>query len=386
MTKIFINMKNILLLSFLFLIICGLKAQDNNPVFSAVNSIEINDQCGVFQFTVDYVFLDSISIQRSSQILAPNGWNVSLTPNLAGGVYEKGDSINVIVTVQYPVESIPFYSQTIQILNYADSAAESFEIYTIAKVFFTPYNTIEIWNMEDFSNLPRRWYTEDNAPFRQRLPISKNSIPVSNINIEVPVAWYDASRNWEDDNLDDFREVYIPGLAYSVLMKPIPDDSIAYYHSFGDGVDSAYTTDDMRERGCLGKWFSGTVSGKIEASITNDIGQEKTISLAGIKIRLKENDFYGWEEFESTYTNEDGEFIISYDECQLMEGNYVELAIEVVAATDDEYKITASNSWGNRYEFLSQYWLSPQNATPYTYNFTFSDIYYSSFAPLNTLI
>lgn len=180
-------MKNILLLSFLFLIICGLKAQDNNPVFSAVNSIEINDQCGVFQFTVDYVFLDSISIQRSSQILAPNGWNVSLSPNIAGGTYIIGDSINTLVTVQYPIDNIPFFSQTIEIKNYTDSSTGLILIHTFAKIFFTPYNTIEVWNTEDYFNLPRRWFCEENIPdnIKARQFITRDSIPVSNIDTSV---------------------------------------------------------------------------------------------------------------------------------------------------------------------------------------------------------
>ena len=132
-------MKNILLFSFLLFIFSGLTAQEYKPVISSVNNVEVNNQAGVFQFSVDYVFLDSVSIRRSLQILAPNGWNVSLTPDPAGGDYGKGDSINVIVIVQYPVDSIPFFSQSIQIIHYADSAADPFEISTIAKVFFTPY-------------------------------------------------------------------------------------------------------------------------------------------------------------------------------------------------------------------------------------------------------
>ncbi|HBG69287.1 MAG: hypothetical protein A2W93_02255 [Bacteroidetes bacterium GWF2_43_63] len=373
-------MKNILLFSFLILFFCGLKAQDYNPIVSDVNSIEINDQCGVFQFTVDYVFLDTISIQRSSQILAPNGWNVSLTPNLAGGVYEKGDSVNVIVTVRYPVDSSPLFSQTIQIIHHADSAAESFEFYTIAKVFFTPYNTVEIWNTEDYFNLPRRWFSEDNIPenIKIRQFLTRGSIPVSNIDTNFYVNWYDSTRNWSDDDLDNFSEVYIPGLAYSVLMKPIPNDSIIFHNAYGDGIDSAdVDTTGSIKAGCWGKWFSGTVSGKIEANITNDIRAPIDIQLGGLKVELVELDTYGgntivWQNFGHAYTNDQGEYTISYNECQIWEGDNVELSIQIVSVSDDEYKITAANIWGNRFKFKSAKWDAPQDAGNQTYNKTFS--------------
>lgn len=135
-------------------------------------------------------------------------------------------------------------------------------------------------------------------------------------------------------------------------MKPIPPDSIEFYDNLGDGPDSVSTR----------KTFSGTVNGRLTATFWNDIDVLVTIPLSGIRVRLREADLANFQTFGETYTNEDGYYSITYSKSQLLEGDNVELFLEFKSYTSNEYNITASNFWGNRFEERTSQWSASQNA------------------------
>lgn len=74
-------MKKLLFFCLLVFVVTGLHATKYNPITSYVNSVEINNVTGVFQFTVNYLFLDSVSLINNIEIIAPD----ETTDALAGG-------------------------------------------------------------------------------------------------------------------------------------------------------------------------------------------------------------------------------------------------------------------------------------------------------------
>ncbi|MBI4649212.1 MAG: hypothetical protein HY738_22110, partial [Bacteroidia bacterium] len=302
------------------------------------------------------VFTDTITFGQNTEFDLPDGWTANINPVLTSNTYNAGDSIFATITVNYPSENLPYFVQRIEIRQFIqeqnpDGTGINIETSVSAMIYFTPYNTIEIWSMQDFTNLPRRWHFPENSNLQERIYIDKSSLPVSNINFIQPINWYDETKSWEEDWMDNFREINISGLAYNILMSPIPPDSIEYYDNYGDGPDSATTK----------KTFSGSVYGQLRAYFINDLGLGVYIPLAGIKVKLRENDFGGiTQNFGETYTDENGNYYIAYSKSQLFEGNNIELFLKFVAATDNSTKITAANFWGNRYEYTTGQWSSGQ--------------------------
>lgn len=79
--------------------------------------------------------------------------------------------------------------------------------------YYTPYNTIEIWDLAEYNSLPRRWLNPSDNPNAQRKPIQQSSIPLSDI---TDWSLYEPSdENWNDWRIDNFREVEVDGLAYA---------------------------------------------------------------------------------------------------------------------------------------------------------------------------
>ena len=232
-------MKKFISLVILFFIIINITISDttHTSIRSAyygdvISSYKPNTN-GQMEFKIWYKFVDTTSFDLSPTVLIPDGWNASYT-NTYEQIYYPGDSISWTISITYPTTNLPFYPQEIYIKQYANKFIQTYdindtiydEVSTTAMVYFTPYNTVELWNLSDFQNLKRSWlYYEDN-PNAQRIFIDSTDIPESNLNAYT-ITW--DSTEWENDWQDDFREIEIDGLAYTVLMKPVPQDSMNYY-------------------------------------------------------------------------------------------------------------------------------------------------------------
>jgi len=68
----------------------GLQATKYKPVTSYVNSVEINSVTGIFQFSVHFLFHDSVRLSNNVEIIAPSGYNVRLSQPCS-----KRDSLRV---------------------------------------------------------------------------------------------------------------------------------------------------------------------------------------------------------------------------------------------------------------------------------------------------
>ena len=218
----------------LVLSMCKLQAQqigmplDTNRFFSTMHQscvgkiISQEHQQLSQSFTVDVVcyFLDTTLINSVVWQL-PSGWNINGS-NPTNYVGNPGDSLLLSFTFTIDTNNLPFYPQYIEMKVLTNGQ----DIVMAGKVYFTPYNSIEIWSLEDFYDLKRKWLKEENiAP--PRVYVHRDSIPQSNLGND-PSIYERTVTTWDHWWIDNFREVEVVGLAYAVLMKPIPYDSLEY--------------------------------------------------------------------------------------------------------------------------------------------------------------
>jgi len=344
------TMKKIILLLLIIVFNTGLKASEYSGYTMEIKSREHHNINSSFFFFIKITFTDSVKFNQNLQIVLPANWSYSTNKNISNKNYSKNDTLNIKVTVNYPLSQLPFYATGFQVKTsyYSKVPGEISERAIKGKVYFTPYNSVEIWNSTDFCNLPRKWLEPDTNTTTQpqRITIKKNKIPISDL--------LNKTENWLEDNkallYGECREIEVKGLAYNVLMTPIPIDSLSYYEQIGDGLDSV---DVFGLK--LGKVFSGSVTARFTANIINDLGQEKEIHLSGIRVKLLEKDFWGFQVFGESITDENGYFTISYSENQIGEGDCVELMLRYKSEIPD-YNITSSNWYGNKYEHDSPEW------------------------------
>lgn len=204
-----------------------------------VLSKEVDAINGSFDFNVKYFFGDSTYMVVPPVFSLPDNFQDNYSGS-GTNLYVENDSIEINFGFTYNTDSIPYYPQKLEIVfqsyYYANNGDTVYQdILATAMVYFTPYNTIEVWSLSDFQDLPRRWFYEGDLDNPQRQYIAKESIPVSQIQ---PINWDTIPLS--DDWRDDYRETYIDGLAYTVLQPPVPRDSVEYYAQFDDYADTTF--------------------------------------------------------------------------------------------------------------------------------------------------
>ena len=186
------------------------------PLKIKVISEEIDTLTGQVDINLVYYFRDTVNLCNDPALEIPSGWS-TIQSSVSANTFYPGDSLLVSLTIGYPISSLPFYSERITIrqpicanngISIISTIIEPFHIY------FTPYNTVEIWNNCDFNNLKRNWLADRDVA-RVRQFILKDSIPLSNIPDN-----FTPTDPWQED----FQQVFIDGLAYAVpMMATHPD-------------------------------------------------------------------------------------------------------------------------------------------------------------------
>ncbi len=306
-----------------------------------------------------YTFYDT-TIFVSPPVVSGSSF-ISITTNVldyTGQIFMPGDSLEVDLDVVLVSSEKPFYPEEIEIKqkvlrgNILNLSLEPTIISTKGMFYFTPYKTLEIWNISDFNNLKRRWLNEFDSPDTSVSQISKDDIPVSNI----PDNYGEYLETLPfDDRERELHEVYVPGLAYAVLMKALPQDTLDKYKGT-DGYEVMPTAEDSAEVQAalikVTRTFRGRVNGKLVHMKTNDVGVRVEVPLSGLEIRLKEKDAGGLfdQTFGTTITNQNGEFYFEYDEEQsFFEGKDIDLYLQVISR-NKTYEIHASNVIGTNYK------------------------------------
>ncbi|CAN5877500.1 hypothetical protein BH11BAC7_BH11BAC7_15210 [soil metagenome] len=172
-------------------------------------SSETGNISGSLSFQLKYLINEPVTFgSQPSFILPDRSWSISTTNSSSrfGNIsYLPGDTFSVWVNFNYNAASLPFYAQTIQIIQQDASARSS---RAEVKIYFTPYNTVEIWSVPDFCNLKRTWMAPSGIAM-QRQYVHPDSIPQSNI-----PQGYTITQPWQENT----REAYVPGLAYTIPM------------------------------------------------------------------------------------------------------------------------------------------------------------------------
>jgi hypothetical protein len=322
-----------------------------SALITKIVSSEYETVNGTFSFDVEFEAKSDISFNQALEFELPDGWSANSNVNLENNSYNQGDTFNVNISVSYPVNDIPFYPQDVILIQHIENNGVNEQKETYAKIYFTPYETIEIWNPYDYNSQLRRWHHPNENPDAQREQIDKNEIPESNIDLDS-LQNYAQTKSWDDDF--EFTYVSIPGLAYDVMMKP----------RYKEEQDGTKTT------------FTGTVNGKFTAWTSNglDLDEHVMIPLAGIKVRLmRKRALWTDEELGYTYTDENGEFSIYYNESiSLLPPDEITLYLEFISKDDGTYEIFSVKPLGNNYTRRSFEWNASENAGTVSKYLTFT--------------
>jgi hypothetical protein len=353
----------------ILLLFCSLKSyasEKNKPVGILINSTEIIQLNGTANITgylkvFDTTYFESNPFYFANTTISLNSIELN---NLTGNNRNKGDSIPFNLTLNYNLANLPFFPVKVemQVNSKRLYSNEPSPVKIPFYIFFTSYNTVEIWNITDFANLKRRWLNPLAVSDTNRVYIAPSNIPVSNIGYLYQDENYSFNNDWEAN----FRTTKVPGLAFEVLMKAIPPDSIAYYAQFGDGADSTGGKVPM-------KTFTGTVTGNFSTIVRNEINVDDTIPLSGIYVVLFDRDA-GYDDFLGfDFVDNEGNYSIHYNSNQSLEGNSLELFLEFRSHTSDNYKIICSNGWGDPYRVVTYQWNAPENAGIMQRNYVLSN-------------
>src|SRR3989338_5148209 len=142
--------KLILILAFGLMVLSSALSQTK----ALIKVVSKEDQTldGNTEIEISYYFSDSTSLSGNIQTIPKTGWSVINAENLPARNYYYSDTLTIKVQISYPLANLPFFPVTLHIkhqVTYPDSGF----LETQAKVYFTPYNSIEIWDYDDFINL-----------------------------------------------------------------------------------------------------------------------------------------------------------------------------------------------------------------------------------------
>lgn len=254
-----------------------------NDWFLEVESFEKPVQDGQFQFNFKIFANDTLNwnhnLKIEPEINAP--WFLGF--NLVGAFTPPatllpGDSIMGTMQVLYDLNALPYYDQRLY-LQLEDASTLEMETEVEVAVYFTPYNSVEIWNMLDYDKLKRIWDNPAANP-PQRIYVNPASIPQSDLNDE----------EWANDSVPvDYQ--HVDGLPY---MIPIHQQS-------------AQKTNFIFR-------FVGTASGTLSAFVDPDGGSSPvTIPLTGVTVRLMNfTGTCGAREVGRTETDDTGAWTVDY--------------------------------------------------------------------------
>lgn len=161
-----------------------------DPVLGKIDNSEITIS-STFSANAKIYFGDTITIDSLLYSL-PTGFSLSSATNIIG-IHYPFDSLSFNINIQNNnYSNLPFYPCEFTCkVNYTSHSIPSY-IDLVFMVYYTPYNTIEIWDLETFYSLPRRWLNPKDNPNAQRIPVAQSIIPQTDI---VDFSVYESRRH-----------------------------------------------------------------------------------------------------------------------------------------------------------------------------------------------
>jgi len=322
---------------------------NNLPILILATSYENNNLDGVLDIEVKLYFGDTLNMDSTTlridnpgireilQDIPNNSTNskkwlgLSQAYTQLSGTYLPGDSAKFTLQVRYNKKELPFHPQILDIFINNEYCSPT--SYTQGKVYvyFTPYNTVEVWNDIDFNGLKRIWQFEgclfDKTAINSIKPlrkfVSKDSIPESNLS------------NDEFENEEISKTYYsVDGLAYSIPVRFV-SNSIDRTSFTDSKQESANKTSGVPDCDCGdGERFRGTITGKITAFAFHDDFHYPGSNfyyhfedMTGLEVQIIDHD--GWpgddDLLGTAYTDDEGNFTLEYCTCQANEDKSLEL-------------------------------------------------------------
>ena len=320
---------------FLSIAICSfVKAQSCSKcyyesAYASVISHELNSHLGNLDLKIKLTGEDSSTLIGWS--FTDSFFTSSLLNGFSKNFIDSSDTASIYFTLSYDSTQLPYYPKEIVFsIKAINRFGDTFSIAIPAIVYFTLYGTTEIWDVEDFNLLPRKWLPKI-SPEPTRVYVAQSSIPASTRPILDSIH---IQHEWQLE----FALKHVENLPYEIEMEAYHPDSIAYLaHLDSTEID----TETLNKRQILPQKFSGVITGKLvfnyipDGSIT-----AVAIPLAGVRLKLVENDPMGRITntlFTSTHTDINGNFNLIYDYIwqRGSEGDEIELVIRIESKNKD---------------------------------------------------
>lgn len=318
----------------------------------AYDSINQKLKVRFFIHSTDTIDYDSIKlIAGYPKLPTSSGFsaeNVMLSTGWSHIFYDlqmlPGDSLADSLEINYSNSRIPFYYQMLEMncIMLSDSTKKQWLLNHIY-LYFTPYGTINIWNIDDFEKLIRVWNFDDYQQINKRVLANQSDLPVTNLTLEEFIN-------------DSISKSYIshPALSYLVPIKKVIDTF--------DADEPLPGVPSMRADGCKHnhqRW-TGVISGNLRALVEHDFEPDGVvINLRGISVEVWEkdqgtnvDDFLGFGQ-----TDVNGNFSISVNTCQRYtgspnwwanEGNNLEIYLKIRGTNGDGSISTVTKYLGTR--------------------------------------
>lgn len=328
---------------------------------------------GSFSFTLtvkatDTMYIDDLIIGSNTFLNIFTGSSASVAAPPISSVFGStyllpGQITTATVNVTHPTTNLPYYPTgfDLQVKTHKYNETENKISPVTVKVYFTPYNSVEIWDLHDFIKLPRVWALPSATP-PARVSIARTSVPTSTRPnpSQITAAWQ-----------KNFQVTRVAGLPYLIQMAAVHPDTIKYYRN----KDSIEVYNGQHSgtlnKGLFGNTFDGTITGKMVANYINDNGTPVTIGLEGVKIAAYDEDIIYDEELSKTHTGADGSFNLSYSNWESWaEGSQIELFIQWWSENDNYDLDVIQNGFFNstfNISFSNHLWIGDVG-TSYTNN------------------
>lgn len=300
-------------------------------------SIKANDtvELDSVQFNLQYSYLANTKGFVPELAFLSTSWNKKyFNTHLFAG-----DSFSDTAELHFNKTRMPFYFQYLE-LNMRDMNDSGNSVIQSAEVFvyFTPYDTIEVYNSVDFDKLQRIWNNDDSQMVALRIPAAKSNLPVSNL----------TAAEFNNDSLPKSFFSH-PALSYIVPMALTLDTF--------DMEEANETEVARRADGCGNnrRRWRGTISGNLRSQVESDLGGTVNINLRNIRVRIMEKD--AWpnpdDELAVVYTDNNGNFSTLVNTCQRFQGSLNDWNEEneleiyyIIEAANSSLSIVARRDYG----------------------------------------
>jgi hypothetical protein len=307
------------------------------PFEAKVITHEVDSLDGIFSVEIeitafqDIVFKDSIDVISTSwiEIVPPS------SPYGEGNLIsiDSGNSITLNYSFSYDTANLPFYPKEIEFISLDTNIPYlSARRLASAHIYFTPWNTVEVFDFHDFISCKRNWLVGSDSAAPDRIYLDKSTLPVT----DMPDSLAD----------DDSSMVYswrTEGLAFSIpFLEP---DTFGY-----DSVDLLINQQLMKKADGCGFWAHGFWGRIVNTRIVsiNDVegnnARQVPIGLrnATVEICINRSPFQvitTCRTDEEGYITQNGSRTINFEFCRNLNKSYADIFIRV--------KLHDYNHWKN---------------------------------------